>query len=62
MLEKNQNDEFCIQCPHLKKYGNFCGKHKNYLIKKLIPITQDITNNNHTSKNNIATKNKNANI
>ena len=38
---KNQNTEYFVQCPHNKKFGNFCGKHKNYLIKKLIPINEE---------------------
>ena len=36
---KNQSNEYFKQCPHKKKFGNFCGKHKNYLINKLIPFT-----------------------
>lgn len=38
---KNQTNEYYKQCPCNKKYGNFCGKHKNYLAKKLIPITNN---------------------
>ena len=38
LARRNQNSLYNMQCPHLKKHGDFCGKHKNYLNKKLIPI------------------------
>ena len=37
---KNQKEHYHLQCPCNKKNGNFCGKHKNYLVKKLIPINE----------------------
>ena len=37
---KNQKEHYHLQCPCNKKFGNFCGKHKNYLAKKLIPINE----------------------
>ena len=37
---KNQKEHYHLQCPCSKKIGNFCGKHKNYLAKKLIPINE----------------------
>ena len=43
---KNQSNEYFKQCPHKKKYGNFCGKHKNYLVNKLIPFSVDFNNSN----------------
>ena len=40
---KNQKKDFLIQCPCPKKNNtDFCGKHKNYLAKKLIPINKPI--------------------
>ena len=39
---KNQTTFYNQQCPHLKKIGDFCGKHKNYLKNKLIPINKNI--------------------
>lgn len=44
LARRNQTSLYNQQCPHLKKNGNFCGKHKNYLKNKLIPITQNDNN------------------
>ena len=50
---KNQKQSFHIQCPFNKKVGHFCGKHKNYLSKNLIPINvSPITDNITTIPNN----------
>jgi hypothetical protein len=38
VARKNQTNNYDIQCPFKKKNGEFCGKHRNYLLKKLIPI------------------------
>ena len=35
---KNQTTGCMTQCPFKKKFGNFCGKHRNYLSKNLIPV------------------------
>ena len=60
---KNQKTGFHIQCPFNKKLGHYCGKHKNYLAKNLIPINvipnDDNTNNNKTEKNLLVEKQKN---
>jgi hypothetical protein len=38
IARKNQTNNYDIQCPFKKINGDFCGKHRNYLLKKLIPI------------------------
>lgn len=43
LARKNQTTFYNLQCPHLKKVGDYCGKHKNYLKNKLIPINQNNT-------------------
>jgi hypothetical protein len=35
---KNQKNDYNEQCKNNKKYGNFCGVHKNYLEKNCITI------------------------
>lgn len=41
LARKNQTTFYNLQCPHLKKVGYYCGKHKNYLKNKLIPINEN---------------------
>lgn len=50
LARRNQTTYYNQQCPHLKKVGDYCGKHKNYLKNKLVPINQ---NNNLEVENNI---------
>jgi len=52
---KNQKEHYHLQCPCNKKIGNFCGKHKNYLVKKLIPINELP---NKTTRVNLSNKSK----
>ena len=47
LARRNQNSLYNMQCPHLKKHGDFCGKHKNYLNKKLIPINVNDNQENY---------------
>jgi hypothetical protein len=66
LARKNQNEHYHLQCPFNKKNGDFCGKHKTYLTKKLIPINElsekttrinvsdkSITDNNNEDANKI---------
>ena len=41
LARRNQTTYYNQQCSHLKKVGDNCGKHKNYLKNKLIPINQN---------------------
>jgi hypothetical protein len=44
LARKNQKKDFHIQCPlHRKNNTDFCGKHRNYLVNKLIPINKKPT-------------------
>ena len=52
---KNQKEHYHLQCPCSKKVGDFCGKHKNYLVKKLIPINELP---NKTTRVNLSNKSK----
>ena len=45
LARRNQSSLYNQQCPHLKKNGHYCGKHKNYLKNKLIPINDNETEN-----------------
>ena len=49
LARRNQTTYYNQQCPHLKKVGDYCGKHKNYLKNKLVPINQN--NNVEVEKN-----------
>ena len=41
LARKNQKKDFHVQCPlHKKNNTDFCGKHRNYLANKLIPINK----------------------
>ena len=42
MARKNQKNAIRFQCPNDKKYGDFCGKHKNYESKNLVRIDQNL--------------------
>jgi hypothetical protein len=55
---KNQTNNYHLQCPSKRKIGHYCGKHKNYLLKKLIPIDQqyDVIDKNKGDKNDIDKK------
>lgn len=46
MARKNQKENFMVQCPHIKKFGDFCGKHKNYLQHNFLKINETSNNNN----------------
>ena len=62
---KNQKNGFHIQCPFNKKIGHYCGKHKNYLAKKLIPINvaPNIENlNTNKTENNLLEEKQNNQI
>mgnify|MGYP001483119919 FL=1 len=51
MARKNQKDSIMIQCPNKRKYGNFCGKHKNYHNTKFLRIDEDKNLDKNLDKN-----------
>jgi len=52
IARKNQTNNYNFQCPFKKKIGHYCGKHKNYLLNKLVPINdKNETTNEVNDKN-----------
>lgn len=50
LARKNQKNDINIQCPNKRKYGDFCGKHKNYKYKKINETIESNTKIASTSK------------
>ena len=56
LAKKNIKSSIIEQCPNSKKYGHFCGKHKNYASKGYKKIdeliyTTNVTNEDYETKN-----------
>lgn len=60
MARKNQKNEINVQCPNKKKFGDYCGKHKNYDIYNLTRIDTELRSD-YQNQNGNGNQNENQN-